>query len=150
MTIRPATLSDLDRIMDLERAIFPDDAWSPELMSEGITNQYSHYVVTETAEGQIVAYGGAFHLPGNDSADIHNVAVADSMRGNGLGAELFDELVAWCVADGATRVLLEVRADNPVAQALYASRGFTTIAVREGYYQPANVDAYVMERTVAA
>jgi len=150
MTIRRATLHDLDDVMVLERAIFPDDAWSKELMAEGIASPYGHYVVATDELGEIVAYAGAHHLPGNDSADIHSIAVSDTQRGQGLGARLFDELLAWCVSDGAVRVLLEVRADNPVAHHLYSSRGFTTIAVREGYYQPANVDALVMERKMNA
>lgn len=146
--MRRATLADLDTIMELERDIFPDDAWTAELMSEGIVSPYAYYVVAEDSKAKIVGYGGAFHLPGSDSADIHSIAVEKGSRGSGIGARLFDELLAWCASDGASRVLLEVRADNPVAQSLYVSRGFTTIAVREGYYQPAGVDALVMERKV--
>ena len=146
MRIRRATLDDLDRIMELEREIFPDDAWTSELMAEGLASAYGHYIVAENDEETVVGYAGAYHLPGDDSADIHSLAVAEAHRGSGVGGRLFDELVAWCVSDGAIRVLLEVRADNPAAQNLYVSRGFSTIAVREGYYQPANVDALVMQR----
>jgi [ribosomal protein S18]-alanine N-acetyltransferase len=41
-------------------------------------------------------------------------------------------------------VFLEVRADNPVAQGLYASRGFAVVGRRPRYYQPDGVDAIVM------
>jgi ribosomal protein S18 acetylase RimI-like enzyme len=41
-------------------------------------------------------------------------------------------------------VFLEVRADNPVAQAMYTAAGFERIAVRPRYYQPDGVDAWVM------
>jgi ribosomal protein S18 acetylase RimI-like enzyme len=44
----------------------------------------------------------------------------------------------------AERVFLEVRADNPIAIGLYRSLGFLEIGVREGYYQPDNVDAVIM------
>jgi ribosomal-protein-alanine acetyltransferase len=148
VNIRPATANDVGDVLVLERAIFPDDAWSAEMLADGFTSEYGHYVVVEQ-DGAIIAYAGAYHLPGDEVADIHTIAVTPSARGNGLGAELFDGLVAWCTADGAQRILLEVRADNLVAQNLYQSRGFQTIAVREGYYQPANVDAFVMEKRVA-
>lgn len=148
MKNRPATLDDLDELMVLERTIFPDDAWSVEGMAHELASPHGHFVVTER-DGAIIAYAGAHHLPGDDVADIQTIAVAASARGNGLGAELFDDLVAWCGARGAARILLEVRADNLVAQNLYQSRGFHTIAIREGYYQPAGIDAFVMEKSVA-
>ena len=47
-------------------------------------------------------------------------------------------------------MLLEVRADNPAAQALYAQHGFEAIAVRPRYYQPDDVDAVVMRAEVRA
>ncbi len=47
-------------------------------------------------------------------------------------------------------VFLEVRADNPVAQALYASEGFAELGRRPRYYQPDGVDALVMRLDVAA
>ncbi len=148
MITRAATLDDVTEVLALERAIFPEDAWSAEMLAEGFASAYGHYVVVEQ-DGAIIAYAGAYHLPGDDVADIHTIAVTAGARGNGLGAELFDDLVAWCTADGAARVLLEVRADNLVAQNLYQSRGFQTIAVRPAYYQPAGIDALVMEKAVA-
>ena len=49
---------------------------------------------------------------------------------------------------GASEVFLEVRADNPGAEALYDSLGFEVIAVRPKYYQPDGVDAHVMRLTI--
>ena len=46
-------------------------------------------------------------------------------------------------------VFLEVRADNPVAQALYASEGFFEVGRRPRYYQPDDVDAVVMKLDLA-
>lgn len=148
MSIRLATPADLDALMAMERTIFPDDAWTTEQMAQGLSSPYAHYVVVEQG-GDIIGYAGAFHLPGDDVADIHTIAVAASARGHGVGAELFDNLLSWCATDGARRILLEVRSDNLAAQNLYQSRGFQTIAIREGYYQPANVDALVMEKLVS-
>ncbi len=47
-------------------------------------------------------------------------------------------------------VFLEVRADNPVAQALYESEGFIEIARRPRYYQPDDIDAIVMKLDLVA
>jgi len=146
---RPATLADLDSLMLLERTIFPEDAWSTDGMLQELSSPHGHYLVVER-NAEIVAYAGAHHLPGDDVADIQTIAVAESARGNGVGAGLFDELILWCRGRGAKRILLDVRSDNLVAQKLYQSRGFDAIAVREGYYQPAHVDALVMERRLTS
>jgi ribosomal-protein-alanine acetyltransferase len=144
---RRATVSDLDAIVVLENTIFPEDAWSRGMLSDAIRSEYGHFLVVEL-DGAIIAYAAASHLPEDDIADIQTIGVTAGARGNGVGADLFDALVSWCAGDGAKRILLEVRADNHVAQNLYQSRGFQTISIREGYYQPANVDAFVMERVV--
>lgn len=149
MTIRKAYPSDLDRIVELEREIFPDDAWPREALDDDLRSPYAHFLVTEEV-GTITGYAIAHFLPGNDVADIHNIAVVDSVRGRGVGSALFDRLVAWCREQGAAAIMLEVRADNDAAHALYASRGFQTIATRVGYYQPAGIDAHVMRWEVPA
>lgn len=147
--IRLATIDDLDEIEEMERRLFPDDAWPREMLRDEIVNPHNVMIVDEGERG-LNGYAAARCLVGNDSADIHNIAVAEAERGKGIGAALFDRLVAWCVERGASTILLEVRADNAVAQALYSSRGFEPIAIRPGYYQPASVDAVVMRREVTA
>jgi N6-L-threonylcarbamoyladenine synthase len=53
-------------------------------------------------------------------------------------------LIAQARQLGSTETFLEVRADNPVAAALYESLGFVAIDRRKAYYQPDGVDAIVM------
>lgn len=145
MIIRLATHADLATIVELERRLFPDDAWPEEMLRAEIDSPYNVLFVGED-DGRIVGYAAGQALDGNDTADIHNIAVIESERGKGHGAELFDALLDWARSRGATAFMLEVRADNDVAQSLYRSRGFEPIAVRPGYYQPAGVDAVVMRR----
>ncbi|TXQ07901.1 ribosomal-protein-alanine N-acetyltransferase RimI, partial [Escherichia coli] len=49
----------------------------------------------------------------------------------------------------AEALMLEVRADNAPARALYDRRGYDVLSVRRGYYQPGNVDALVMRKMLA-
>ena len=58
--------------------------------------------------------------------------------------------LAEAVRRGAAHVFLEVRADNPVAEALYLSEGFVELARRPRYYQPDDVDAVVMRLDLRA
>lgn len=149
MTLRAATAADLDAIVQLEQQIFPDDAWPRDKLADDLRSSFAHFVVSENA-GVIAGYAIAQHLPGNDVADVHNLAVVEAHRGEGLGALMLDALLVWCESRHASAIMLEVRADNESAQSLYASRGFHTIATRPGYYQPAGVDALVMRREVTS
>src|SRR5690606_32298839 len=47
VVIRPATVSDLDAIMALERASFPADAWSEAMMREELSSPHGAYFVDE-------------------------------------------------------------------------------------------------------
>jgi ribosomal-protein-alanine N-acetyltransferase len=91
----------------------------------------------------MVGYGGLIAY--DDEAHIATLGVARARQGEGIGALLLDALLAE--ADRRSPVvLLEVRADNEVAQGLYRRRGFAEIGRRRGYYQPSGTDAVVMKR----
>ena len=149
MTTRPATLDDLGAIMALERASFPTDAWSDAMMREELASPHGWYVVVEEA-GRLVGYAGLRAAKGAPDADIQTIAIAESARGRGRGRALLTTLLAEAARRGAADVFLEVRADNPVAQRLYASEGFAEVGRRPRYYQPDDVDAVVMRLDVRA
>ncbi|MCU1478669.1 MAG: N(6)-L-threonylcarbamoyladenine synthase TsaD [Subtercola sp.] len=148
--IRVAGPSDLDAIMALETSTFGTDAWSPAMMRSDLAQKHCYYLVAENPELRGVAgfplggYAGLLSPQGAADADIQTIAVAPDARGHGLGRTLMRALIAEAVRRGARRVFLEVRADNPGAQHLYETLGFTSIGIRRGYYQPDNVDAVVM------
>jgi ribosomal-protein-alanine acetyltransferase len=148
MTMRTATLHDLDGIMALERASFPTDAWSDAMMREELASRHSFYVVVEEA-GRLVGYAGLRVARGATDADIQTITIGSEFRGRGRGRALLGSLLAEAHRRGAREVFLEVRADNPVAQALYASEGFAEVGRRPRYYQPDDVDAVVMRLDLA-
>ncbi|PZF34525.1 ribosomal-protein-alanine N-acetyltransferase [Curtobacterium sp. MCPF17_051] len=134
--------------MWLEHVSFPTDAWSASQMSGELYSPHGYYVVIETVDDasapQVVGYAGLSSLAGNPVADVQTIAVAADQRGKGLGRVLFTELLDEARRRGVREVFLEVRADNPVAQAMYTAFGFEHIATRPRYYQPDGVDAWVM------
>ncbi|SDH60385.1 ribosomal protein S18-alanine N-acetyltransferase [Microbacterium pygmaeum] len=148
MTTRPATLDDLEAIMALERISFPTDAWSETMMREELASPHGWYLVVEEA-GNLIGYAGLRAVKGATDADIQTIAIAASARGRGRGRALVTDLLAEAARRGTRDVFLEVRADNPVAQALYASEGFTEVGRRAHYYQPDDVDAIVMRLDVS-
>lgn len=149
MTIRDATPADLEAIMRLERASFPTDAWSEGMMREELTSPYGRYIV-DVEGGRLLGYAGLRAPEGSRDADIQTIAIAEAARGRGRGRALLVELLAEADRRRVRDVFLEVRADNPVAQALYASEGFTEVGRRPRYYQPDDIDAVVMRLDVPA
>jgi [ribosomal protein S18]-alanine N-acetyltransferase len=147
--LRPMTGADLPVIMELEEELFAPDTWTAAMYRDELAQPDTrHYLVVEDeppAGGQalVVGYGGLIAY--DDEAHIATLGVAPGRQGEGLGALLLDALLTE--ADRRSPVvLLEVRADNEVAQGLYRRRGFAEIGRRRRYYQPSGTDAVVMKR----
>lgn len=147
-SLRRAMPDDLDAIMEIETAMFESDAWSPEMMASEIASPHGHYLVAQAEDGGLDGYAGLLAAQGSGQADIQTIAVVERARRRGLGRTLMLALLGEARRRGATEVFLEVRADNPGAQALYRLLGFAEIAVRPKYYQPDGVDAVIMRRAV--
>ncbi|TFD51696.1 ribosomal-protein-alanine N-acetyltransferase [Cryobacterium frigoriphilum] len=136
--------------MHLETTVFQADAWSSEMMRGDIADANCFYLVAFPPDDpeRIEGYAGLLAARGGGQGDIQTIAVAETARGRGLGRVLMLSLIGEARKRGAREVFLEVRADNPSAQRLYARLGFDELGVRRGYYQPDNVDAIVMRLTV--
>jgi [ribosomal protein S18]-alanine N-acetyltransferase len=143
---------DIDPVLELEKDLFPEDAWSrgmfwSELAHSRGPEATRRYVVAEEG-GRIVGYAGL--ASAGELADVQTIAVARDHWGTGLGATLLTELLRAATAFECAEVMLECRIDNIRAQKLYERFGFEAIGFRRGYYQPGNVDALVMRLTTAS
>lgn len=141
--LRPANPADLDAIWAIEHAVFEREAWSIDMMRDELTADHRHYLVLLNEQGVIKGYGGLLAI--GEDGDIQTIALDPEVRGAGHGRMLMGALLDEADSRGVRKVFLEVRADNPVARALYASLGFAEIAVRPRYYQPDDIDAVVMQ-----
>nr|WP_068921218.1 ribosomal protein S18-alanine N-acetyltransferase [Planobispora rosea] len=142
------TADDLTAVMAIERETFPDDAWSEGMLRGELDDQprTRHYIVA-LVEGEIVGYAGL--AAAADQADVQTIAVVAGHRRAGIGAAMLTELLAEAVRRDAREVFLEVRADNPPAQAMYERFGFEAIGVRRRYYKD-GVDAIIMKKDLHA
>jgi [ribosomal protein S18]-alanine N-acetyltransferase len=134
VTIRPATAADLDAVVALELTCLGADAWSRGLVEQGIAAALPtvSYLVAEV-DGVVV--GHAVVSAAGDDAELQRIAVDGAYRRRGLAGELLTAVESRAAADGATRLLLEVREDNTTAAAFYESRGFVEVGRRRGYYR---------------
>lgn len=148
--LRRASADDVPAIMELERSIFVNDAWSERSMLSEVTGEHGYYLVAFEPEtpDHIDGYAGLLAPRGGAEGDIQTIAVAPHARRRGLGRTLMLALIDETRRRGARELFLEVRADNPGAQSLYRELGFAEIGVRPRYYQPDGVDAIVMRLAV--
>ena len=150
VVLRPMVKADVPEVHALERLLFPADAWPEYMFHEELAQaETRRYWVAEerTSEGaRIVAYAGLMCVP--PIADVQTIAVVPDLEGRGIGSALLTGLIDEARRRGAADVLLEVRADNPRAQALYRRFGFVQIHLRRRYYRD-GVDALIMQLPIA-
>lgn len=132
----PMQWFDVVEVAALEAVTYPDDAWSEATWwAELAGRPRRHYVVArpgDATDGPIAGYAG-IDING-ENADVMTIAVAPQQQGSGLGSLLLSRMHDAACQRGASAVLLEVRADNAAARALYARHDYEQIATRAGYY----------------
>ena len=84
-----------------------------------------------------------------DELHINNIGVREGARRKGLGAALLAAALEEGARRGAQLAVLEVRAGNAAAQALYSRFGFEVVGERKNYYRLPVENALVMTRRLA-
>jgi RimJ/RimL family protein N-acetyltransferase len=137
ITVREATLADVDRLLELLVAVAGEGRWigteAPvdlerrrQRMVEDVEGADAIILVAE-ADGEVVGELG-LHLARYGVADL-GMLVAGGWRGRGVGTALLGEAVERARKAGAHKIALQVWPHNTAAIALYERFGFE----REGY-----------------
>ncbi|MHA6204472.1 ribosomal protein S18-alanine N-acetyltransferase [Dyella soli] len=139
--IRAMRREDLPVVAQMEAASY-EFPWTQGIFGDCLKAGHPCWVMW--VEGEIAGYGVLSVAAGE--AHVLNVCVGPAHRGLGLGRLLMRRLIDIARWNGATRVFLEVRPSNPVAQQLYAAMGFGEIGRRPKYYpaRDGREDAIVM------
>ncbi len=148
--IIPATPEMLPDILALEEACF-SAPWTRKMLEAELTsNQFAHFLVArhhqESAtkvEPTIIGYHCFWIV--FEELRLMNLAVRESMRKRGVGRALVSEALRRGLGQATTRAVLEVRASNEPARALYTRLGFVQISSRPHYYTNPTEDAVLME-----
>jgi len=140
--IRPMAESDIPEVAELESAIFTD-SWPVVSFEEAVDDPIAlNLVASLKGETAICAYLCAQVVL--DEVHIHNIAVAEDYRRQGIGQELLEYAEAAGRRKGADCALLEVRVDNEPALAMYTRLGYRRIGRRRRYYRKPVCDALVL------
>ena len=74
--------------------------------------------------GMVVAFENFSTFSVRPMINIHDVIVLEEYRGKGVGKRLMEAVEAIAIERQCSRITLEVREDNEVAQSLYKKMGF--------------------------
>lgn len=139
--IRDMREDDIDEVLDIEKKSFKTP-WSRDAFKKEVNeNKLARYIVA-SIDGKVIGYGGIWLIV--DEGHITNIAVHPSFRGLGIGKLLVEGLIEICKNRGISRMTLEVRKSNKIAQSLYKKYGFRECGIRPGYYTDTKEDAIIM------
>lgn len=143
--VEPMRWWHVPQVAELEQRLFPDDRWSAEQFWSELAQSTRRYWIATDGD-RVVGYAGLFALP--PDSDVQTIAVDPDFRGRGIGRLLMAQLLDSAREGGCRQMMLEVRAGNAAARALYESLGFTSISTRVGYY-PNGEDAVILRCEVS-
>lgn len=141
MLIRDMLVTDIDTIVELEKALFSSPWRKEDFLYEIEKNQCSRNLVLE-ANGEILGYIGFWLL--GDQSQITTLGVKKQAQGKGYAKRLMEACIVETKQRKYPVITLEVRVSNLVAIGLYQTCGFEVVATRKNYYQDTNEDAYLM------
>ncbi|HKA46172.1 MAG TPA: ribosomal protein S18-alanine N-acetyltransferase [Burkholderiales bacterium] len=139
---RRMTAHDIDVVIAIEQSIYPHP-WTRGNFTDSLAAGYHCWIVERGAE--IAGYSVV--AVAAQEAHLLNLSVAAPWQRQGLGRELLAFVVKLARDYAALKLFLEVRPSNIAARALYATAGFSELAVRRGYYpaEETREDAIVLE-----
>lgn len=143
MLLRDMTEADLDAVLRIEREVHAHP-WTRGNFSDALRSKYQCKVFE--SDGNMLGY--AVLMLAVDESELLDIAIDAARQRQGWGRRLLDEMMALARHFGMRRMVLEVRASNKAAIALYRKAGFRDIGLRRDYYQAENgrEDAILMGR----
>lgn len=142
ISVRYMNEDDIDGVLTVEKESF-STPWTEKLFFDEVKNPRTVYFVCEDETGEIIGYGGMWHVV--DEGQITNIAVRKNQRGRGVGSKLLESLIAWAKEKGIVQIGLEVRESNKNALGLYKKYGFYEVGNRKDYYKNPTENAILMD-----
>ncbi len=135
ITIRRASLKDLDTICEIEKECFISEAFTREQIGYLLRTPMGVSLIAEIGHEMAGFIIGLIHAYGN--ARIGHICTLDVLtrhRRRGVASGLLDDLERTFRERDVQTIHLEVRADNLAAQELYRKHGYTDVGVIKNYY----------------
>ena len=137
-SLRLCRKDDLDQILVVEKATFPD-AYDRSTFAQILETEPAGFMIAER-DHRIVGY--VCSVSSGDEAIICSIAVSKHDRRGGIGASLMGAELGY-LSSRVTTVLLQVSVHNEAALSMYKKFGFRSTGRIRRYY-PNGDDAWTM------
>jgi ribosomal-protein-alanine N-acetyltransferase len=141
--VRPMEMADVAQVVEVARSLKDAPQWKPSAYLAALDQTAVPRRVASVAEcsgsRRVVGFAVASLTP--PEAELETIAVATDFQRCGLARRLFAETAR---ALEQSVIVLEVRASNEPALALYHSLGFAEVGRRPNYYAHPGEDAILM------
>ena len=139
--VRLAEHADIPALAAIEDVSRPGGNWSATQVAEELDRERATVLVKDY-NGDVGGWIVTWHVP-PDELHILEVAVASRHRRQGIATELLQASLSENYRGNAAVALLEVRASNENAIALYRKAGFVEVGRRKKFYSDGE-DAVLM------
>lgn len=142
----------LQAVANIETLVQSHDAWTEQTLAEMLIQDSMHILIVYKREdkadnNKVIGY--CLYQVIFEQAEILRIGTHPDYQRQGIASQLFATLNNELINNKVESLLLEVRADNAPAIALYEQQAFAVIHTRKNYYQlphqPA-IDALIMQR----
>jgi len=131
MSVRKATLTDLEHILRLEERYFgpPKEDFRALIKLETPNEECAFFVIEEN--GKIVGYSRMHLFKWYEGAHIVTVVVDENYRGKGYGRMLMREMERYAKDKGMKVLMLDTEPDNSRALIFYLKNGYRICGYKE-------------------
>ena len=142
----------IQAVANIELLVQPHDAWTEQTLVEMLVQDSMHMLIVYKQEdkadnNKVIGY--CLYQVVFEQAEILRIGTHPDYQRQGIASQIFAQLNEELISNQVESLLLEVRADNAPAIALYEQQAFAVIHKRKGYYQVPHqpvMDALIMQK----
>jgi ribosomal-protein-alanine N-acetyltransferase len=133
ISIRKATLQDLERIHNIETLCFHEGSY-PLFVLRQLFDISQHYFLVAQEDNMVLGYVIGNRTKENDQGWVLSLGVHPDARGQKVGSKLMEQLVKLLENSQSREICLTVHPNNAAAVQLYENVGFEVTATYGNYY----------------
>jgi len=137
ITIRRATVNDLDTLCKIERECFTVEAFTKEQIKLLLDNPNAVSLIALVKNDEIAGFiiGLIRYHNKTRTGHVCTIDVAVEFRRRGVGLKLLSELEQVFAGVGVKACYLEARVDNVAARELYRKQGYMEVERLKNFYR---------------